>query len=135
MRSKLGIPSSSQATASPSMMQERERNRARASTISGKRCVMSLPGRGCRAARGPVLARDDAEAIVLDLVQPSVAAGRLRLDVQFSRIQLSRRRYPLSGDGRDQIGQAGRGRSQAAGASPGYRRLTWNLSKTWAPPG
>src|SRR6266511_5572557 len=26
----------------------------------------------------------------------------LKLDVQFSRIQLSRRRYPLSGDGRDQ---------------------------------
>jgi hypothetical protein len=25
-----------------------------------------------------------------------------KLDVQFSRIQLSRRRYPLSGDGRDQ---------------------------------
>jgi hypothetical protein len=26
----------------------------------------------------------------------------VQLDVQFSRIQLSRRRYPLSGDGRDQ---------------------------------
>src|SRR5262249_43805847 len=45
MRSKLGIPSSSQATASPSMMQERERKRAKASTIKGKRDVRSLPGR------------------------------------------------------------------------------------------
>ena len=32
------------APASPSMMQERERSRASASTISGKRSVRSLPG-------------------------------------------------------------------------------------------
>jgi hypothetical protein len=38
-------PLSSQATASPSMMQERERRRANVSTISGKRRVRSLPGR------------------------------------------------------------------------------------------
>ena len=36
-RSNEGIPLSSQATASPSMMQERERRRASVSTISGKR--------------------------------------------------------------------------------------------------
>jgi hypothetical protein len=42
---KLGIPLSSQATVSPSMMQERERNRAKDSTINGKRYVRSLPGR------------------------------------------------------------------------------------------
>ena len=40
---ELGMPRSSQATASPSMMQERERSRARASTIIGKRSVKSLP--------------------------------------------------------------------------------------------
>jgi hypothetical protein len=34
-----------QATASLSMVQERERNRASASTISGNRWVRSLPGR------------------------------------------------------------------------------------------
>src|SRR6266404_2730842 len=45
MRSNEATPSSSQATASPSMMQERERRRASASTISGKRRVRSLPGR------------------------------------------------------------------------------------------
>jgi hypothetical protein len=36
---------SSQATASPSIMQERERRRVNVSTISGKRRVRSLPGR------------------------------------------------------------------------------------------
>jgi hypothetical protein len=37
MRSNEATPLSSQATASPSIMQERERRRASASTISGKR--------------------------------------------------------------------------------------------------
>jgi hypothetical protein len=45
MRSKLGIPLSSQATASPSTTQDRDRRRAMAATISGKRAVKSLPGR------------------------------------------------------------------------------------------
>jgi hypothetical protein len=36
---------SSQATASPSMMIERERSRTNASTMSGNRHVKSLPGR------------------------------------------------------------------------------------------
>src|SRR5262249_52715152 len=44
-RSNEATPLSSQATASPSMMQERERRRANVSTISGKRRVRSLPGR------------------------------------------------------------------------------------------
>jgi hypothetical protein len=42
---KVGMLSSPQATASPSMMQERERRRTSASTINGKRRVRSLPGR------------------------------------------------------------------------------------------
>src|SRR5262249_21785526 len=44
MRSNDATPLSSQATASPSMMQERERKRANVSTIR-KRRVKSLPGR------------------------------------------------------------------------------------------
>jgi hypothetical protein len=44
------------------MMHERERRRAKVSTISGKRWV-----------RLAILAGNDAEAVMLDLVQPSVA--------------------------------------------------------------
>src|SRR5262249_57427538 len=75
MRSNDATPLSSQATASPSMMQERERKRANVSTISGKRRVKSLPGRPYSRTRAPVLAGNDAEAVMLDLVQPQ-AAGR-----------------------------------------------------------
>jgi hypothetical protein len=42
---KDATPLSSHATASPSMMQERERRRASVSMISGKRRLRSLPGR------------------------------------------------------------------------------------------
>jgi hypothetical protein len=45
MRSNSAIPSSPQTTASPSMIQDLERNRTRASMIRGKRAVRSLPGR------------------------------------------------------------------------------------------
>ena len=45
MRSELGTPLSSQHTASPSMMQERERRPSNASTMSGNRSVRLLPGR------------------------------------------------------------------------------------------
>jgi len=45
IRSNNAMPSSPQATASPSMMHERERRHASPSTISGKRFVRSLPGR------------------------------------------------------------------------------------------
>jgi hypothetical protein len=43
IRSNSAMPSSPHAIASPSRMQERERRRARASTMSGKRAVRSLP--------------------------------------------------------------------------------------------
>ena len=59
------------------MMQERERRRANVSTISGKRRVRSLPGRLYHPL--PILAGDDSESIVLNLVQPQ-AAGRQRVD-------------------------------------------------------
>src|SRR5262245_48298037 len=55
MRSNDAIPLSLQATASPSMMQERERSRESASTISGKRRVKSLPGRLYSRTRSPFL--------------------------------------------------------------------------------
>jgi hypothetical protein len=72
MRSKDGTPLWSQATASPSMMQERERSACNASTIIGKRSVHYQGD--CRVA---VLAGNDAEPVVLDLVQPRSAAGGL----------------------------------------------------------
>jgi hypothetical protein len=59
------------------MMQERERRRASVSTISGKRRVRSLPGRLYHPL--PILAGDDSESIVLNLMQPQ-AAGRRRVD-------------------------------------------------------
>ena len=71
------MPFPSHATASPSMMQERERSRAKASTISGKRRSGHCRG-GCRAARGLLLARDDPEAVVVDLMQPQPTDGRSR---------------------------------------------------------
>src|SRR5262245_4809141 len=59
------------------MMQERERRRANVSTISGKR-------RGEVVARAAVephlrasLAGNDAEAVMLDLMQPLAAGGQL----------------------------------------------------------
>ena len=73
MRLNEATPLSSQATASPSMMQERERKRANVSTISGKRWVRSLPA--IEPHLRAVLAGNDAEAVVLVFVQP-LAAGR-----------------------------------------------------------
>ena len=57
------------------MMQERERSRASASAISGNCRVRSLPGRLEPHPRA-VLAGNDAEAVVLDLMQPDDAGGR-----------------------------------------------------------
>jgi hypothetical protein len=54
-------------------MQERDRSRASASTISGKRQVRSLPGRAVQFHPLAGLASDNPEAIVLDFVQPDGA--------------------------------------------------------------
>src|SRR5215467_10268769 len=54
MRSNEATPLSSQATASPSIMQERERKRANVSTISGKRRVRSLAAGSFSPAVGPL---------------------------------------------------------------------------------
>jgi hypothetical protein len=70
---------SSQATVSPSMMQERERSQESASAISGKRRVRSLPGRLHSRA---VFAGNNPKAIMLSLVQPIAAGGQL---IGFSR--------------------------------------------------
>jgi hypothetical protein len=51
------------------MMQERERKRASASAISGKRRVKSLTGTAIEPQLPTALAGDDAEAVVLDLDQ------------------------------------------------------------------
>src|SRR5262245_36947759 len=73
MWSKDVTPLSSQMTASPSMMHDRQRKCVTARAIGGKRRVKSLPA----VERYPFagLAGDDAEAVVLDLVNPQ-AAGR-----------------------------------------------------------
>ena len=54
-RSKFDIPLSSQATASPSGINERERRPPNAATISGKRAVRSFPARLYSRARLPSL--------------------------------------------------------------------------------
>src|SRR5262249_27781317 len=79
-------PLSSQATASPSMMQERERRRANVSTMSGKRRVRSLPGRLEPHLRAS-LTGNDAEAVVLDLVQPLAAGGQISFALFVSAIR------------------------------------------------
>jgi hypothetical protein len=53
--SKQATPLPSPATASPSIMQERERKRDSASTMCGKRLVRSLPGRLYNFTRMPSL--------------------------------------------------------------------------------
>src|SRR5262249_61360379 len=81
MRSKLGTPSSPQATASPSMMQDRDRRRVerlddqreavgQVVARSGLSLPPSLPGAGTSAARslsaptaGPVISRQAALAV------------------------------------------------------------------------
>jgi hypothetical protein len=75
MRSKLGTPSSPQATASPSMVQERERSRASDSAISLEAVHQVVPQAAVEPHPCAVLSGDDAEAVVLDFVQP-LAAGR-----------------------------------------------------------
>ena len=57
------------------MMQERERRRVNVSTISGKRRVKFISGTAVEPHPVTILAGNDAESIVLDLVQP-LAAGR-----------------------------------------------------------
>jgi hypothetical protein len=76
MRSKLGTPSSPQHTASPSMTQERaqagERLHDQRETVG-----QVVAGAAVEPHSLAVLAGDDAEAVVLDLVQPRVAGRRL----------------------------------------------------------
>ena len=63
------------AAASPSMMQERERSRASASTIKWEPCGQVVAGTAVEPHSGVLLAGDDPEAIVLDFMQP-YSAGR-----------------------------------------------------------
>src|SRR5262249_52092708 len=75
MRSNEATPLSSQAAASPSMMQERERRRASVSTISGKLTGEVIAGAAVEPHLRASLAGNDAEAVMLDFVNPQ-AAGR-----------------------------------------------------------
>jgi hypothetical protein len=65
-----------QATASPPMVQDRERSRASASTMSGKRWVRSLPGPAVELHPLAFLAGDDPD-VVLNLMHPQIAGRRL----------------------------------------------------------
>ena len=81
MRSKDAIPSSPHATASPSMMQERERS-SRQRLDDEREAVGQVIARPAVEPHPlAVLAGDDPEAVVLDLVQPQLArkaaAGRM----------------------------------------------------------
>jgi hypothetical protein len=78
MRSKLGMPSSSQATASSSMMQERERSRATRLDDQREAVGQVVARSAVEPHAVAVLAGDDAETVVLDLVQPRSACWRLR---------------------------------------------------------
>ena len=59
-----------------SMMHDRERRPVSASAISGKRRVMALPGRLLEPHAVGILASDNPEAIVLNLMQPQAARRR-----------------------------------------------------------
>jgi hypothetical protein len=67
MRSKLGTPSSLQHTASPSMMQERETQLGQCLDDEGE-AVREVARAAVELHARTLLARDDAEAVVFDLV-------------------------------------------------------------------
>jgi hypothetical protein len=69
---------SSQATASPSIMQERERKRANVSTISVEAAGQIVAWTTIEPHSLTILAGNDSESIVLNLMQPQ-AAGRQRV--------------------------------------------------------
>ena len=69
------MPLSSQATASPSMMQERERSRGQGLHDQRKAVGEVIAGAAVELHPLAVLAGDDPKAVVLDLVQPKTAVG------------------------------------------------------------
>jgi hypothetical protein len=75
--SNRAIPVSSQATASPSMMQDRERRRASVSAISGNWRVRLFTRTTVEPHPWPLLSGDDPEAVMLDSMQPHGTRGRL----------------------------------------------------------
>ena len=85
-------------------MQERERRRAGASTISGKRRGQFIARTAVEPRLRAILAGNEAEAVVFDLVQP-LAAGRQLIGFGWE----ARRDEPSSGweNARDQARPAG----------------------------
>ena len=72
------MPLSSQATASPSIMRERERSRAERLDDQREAVGQVIAGAAVELHPCAILSGDDAEAVVLDLVQPQRAGGRSR---------------------------------------------------------
>ena len=77
MRSKLGTPLSPQATASPSMMQDREAKAGKSLSDQREAASRVIVGAAVEPHVVAILAGDNPEAIVLDFVQPLVAGGQL----------------------------------------------------------
>src|SRR5262245_21149844 len=75
MRSKLGTPLSSQHTASPSMMLERERRRASRLHDQREPMCQVVAWAAVQTHAVAVLASDDAVAVMLDFMQPRLASG------------------------------------------------------------
>jgi len=82
-------------------MQERERSLASASTMRGKRSVRLLPGLAVKLHPLVVLAGNHPEAVVLDLVQPLGAGGRLLAGSGKARLDES---LPENVGGRENMG-------------------------------
>ena len=77
MRLNEATPLSSQATASPSMMQERERRRANVSTDQRKAVGEVIARTTIEPHSLVVLASNDAETVMFDFMQPLAARGQL----------------------------------------------------------
>ena len=73
---KLGVPSSSRTTISPSMTRCSKGRRRIAEAISGKRAVASCPLRYLRTTARFTLRGDESIAVVFDLEEPIVIAER-----------------------------------------------------------
>ena len=77
IRSKTASPLSSQTTASPSSRQERTGSTVTAATIWGNRFAKFVPFSGQQLDTAVGAPGHDAEAVVLDLVNPAATFGRL----------------------------------------------------------
>jgi hypothetical protein len=96
------LPSSPQATASPSITQDREGRPATVSAISGNQIISRT---AVEPHLGAILAGDDPEAIVLDFVRPQRAGRRRR--------GFGRQARRDEADGKHTIGHGSRGNARS----------------------